>query len=1121
MSGPHIGRNDRLNLSVLHGTSSTAGPSNHRDASNPSNIPWKNAPTPIPVPAIGERRPQVRSNQNPFTFNNTLTNNKRRPGNPNTSQTVLAQARADPSDSRAAKRQRIEIDSFSSGPNPRYNGSGINGTSSSSTRGAAPRRGSVSEPEIQVLERPSAAKNQARRKSIPNDANIMVIDDSSDDLGVVVTRGGASVARGSSPDPLLIGAPEKPSIKHAFETLPGQLNSATSSKGKGRARDDSKQVVSASEEDDDIEEFTSDSPWMELPPRSTVKQSPAIPNGIVSKNREKFERNGVPQLVLRSIPKRDVPTVDLISVSRSVVGKMKKKGEPPTSTSSSIVPTFDTVGTSSSNFIKPASSTRRKDGVISLPLEAWHFGHKLFESDDPQSPHTFNYNRQKHTLTVSISGRPPRHIVFRLDRDMDAVKITNDATQPLKDNVVIQFQTTRGIEWRQHEAQLQGCFKAGSSRYDGQLIFRFSTTGPGWTSTDYQEMVTLVRKEINTVDILRPSAGGSIWQMAKNASEMYQQQQSRGEQEEREDPVVKPRSASPSSSFSTRTRASKHDPNPAISEAGPSARRRSTRQSAIHTIKSSPPPPPPPEPDELILMYPPTGTGALSIMRSDLKRLGPEEFLNDTLIEFGLKLWLNDLREKDPGLADQIHVFSSFFYKKLNNKKNAEEGYQSVRKWTSKVDLFSKKYVIVPINENIHWYLAIIYQPGHTLEPPLPPPPSPISRTTRKRKKEQEQEQPEVAGEAKAEVEVEAISVPEPPEAEISAPAAPTSEKEPIPEPEPECGADTSSVNATRATTPSLTQDEEMGDVSISAFRKSCSITAISKPPSVASSRTAGQPSSPPPLLYPPSDYMDVDTEEPVVADLNPPPDDKLEVMELLTSKPPSKSSGVPPTRFYGSASNKEKEKAVGGPVVVVDSEDGGDDQQQEAEVDDMLTVTQPQAADGPPQTHIFTLDSLGTRHPQAIKVLKQYLVREAKDKRNFDEVRDAVGKQVQVPVQPNTWDCGVYLLHLTKVFMNAPEQFLEHILTTRGTIQSAERKKRWEDHEVPQFRDHLISRITELSESWKADKVAREEEAKKRKSEEAEVLSSEGEVDILEDVSAVKAAPAPKQNRYAARLRG
>ncbi|KDQ62545.1 hypothetical protein JAAARDRAFT_121801, partial [Jaapia argillacea MUCL 33604] len=72
-----------------------------------------------------------------------------------------------------------------------------------------------------------------------------------------------------------------------------------------------------------------------------------------------------------------------------------------------------------------------------------------------------------------------------------------------------------------------------------------------------------------------------------------------------------------------------------------------------------------------LLVYPPIGTGAVNVNRSDLNRLQPGEFLNDTLIEFGLKFWLNELRETNPSLADQVHVFSSFFYKKLNNKKYA------------------------------------------------------------------------------------------------------------------------------------------------------------------------------------------------------------------------------------------------------------------------------------------------------------------------------------------------------------------------------------------------------------------------------------------------------------------
>jgi Ulp1 family protease len=32
------------------------------------------------------------------------------------------------------------------------------------------------------------------------------------------------------------------------------------------------------------------------------------------------------------------------------------------------------------------------------------------------------------------------------------------------------------------------------------------------------------------------------------------------------------------------------------------------------------------------------------------------------------RLWLADLQESNPDLASQIHVFSSFFYKKLSTK---------------------------------------------------------------------------------------------------------------------------------------------------------------------------------------------------------------------------------------------------------------------------------------------------------------------------------------------------------------------------------------------------------------------------------------------------------------------
>ncbi|KAI0647692.1 hypothetical protein C8Q79DRAFT_906682, partial [Trametes meyenii] len=76
-----------------------------------------------------------------------------------------------------------------------------------------------------------------------------------------------------------------------------------------------------------------------------------------------------------------------------------------------------------------------------------------------------------------------------------------------------------------------------------------------------------------------------------------------------------------------------------------------------------------------VLVYPPSGTGAVNITRGDLKRLDSGQYLNDTLIEFGLKVWLNNLRAEQPVLAEQVHVFNSFFYKKLNAKKEYVPSY--------------------------------------------------------------------------------------------------------------------------------------------------------------------------------------------------------------------------------------------------------------------------------------------------------------------------------------------------------------------------------------------------------------------------------------------------------------
>ncbi|RPB26955.1 cysteine proteinase [Terfezia boudieri ATCC MYA-4762] len=79
------------------------------------------------------------------------------------------------------------------------------------------------------------------------------------------------------------------------------------------------------------------------------------------------------------------------------------------------------------------------------------------------------------------------------------------------------------------------------------------------------------------------------------------------------------------------------------------------------------------------LVWPSSGKKRVTVDYQDLERLEEEQFLNDNIINFYLR------------------------------KANL----QALMKWTARVDLFTKQYVIIPINENAHWYLAIICNLPH------------------------------------------------------------------------------------------------------------------------------------------------------------------------------------------------------------------------------------------------------------------------------------------------------------------------------------------------------------------------------------------------------------------------
>ncbi|KAI8933373.1 hypothetical protein NX059_009990 [Plenodomus lindquistii] len=89
----------------------------------------------------------------------------------------------------------------------------------------------------------------------------------------------------------------------------------------------------------------------------------------------------------------------------------------------------------------------------------------------------------------------------------------------------------------------------------------------------------------------------------------------------------------------------------------------------------------------------------------DLYRLDEEEFLNDSLIDF----YMIHLFKQHNVPTDKVYFFNTFFYTALTSDAGRNPmNYAKVARWTQKIDIFGYDYIVVPINESTHWYLAII-----------------------------------------------------------------------------------------------------------------------------------------------------------------------------------------------------------------------------------------------------------------------------------------------------------------------------------------------------------------------------------------------------------------------------
>lgn len=93
-------------------------------------------------------------------------------------------------------------------------------------------------------------------------------------------------------------------------------------------------------------------------------------------------------------------------------------------------------------------------------------------------------------------------------------------------------------------------------------------------------------------------------------------------------------------------------------------------------------------------------TNESTIRLSDIQTLFNVNWLNDEVINTYLKLIAD--RSQQRKNYPSVHSFNTFFFSKLQN------GYNGVRRWTKKIDIFSKDMIIIPIHHGYHWCLAII-----------------------------------------------------------------------------------------------------------------------------------------------------------------------------------------------------------------------------------------------------------------------------------------------------------------------------------------------------------------------------------------------------------------------------
>ncbi|EPE05726.1 ulp1 protease family protein [Ophiostoma piceae UAMH 11346] len=437
-----------------------------------------------------------------------------------------------------------------------------------------------------------------------------------------------------------------------------------------------------------------------------------------------------------------------------------------------------------------------------------------------------------------------------------------------------------------------------------------------------------------------------------------------------------------------------------------------------------------------------------TVDKDDVARLDEGEFLNDNIINFYLQFLQGTLKKSESSIAKRVYFHNTFFYEKLRPSRGNVISFEGVKRWTAKVDLFSYDYIVVPVNENAHWWVAIICNVPKILAAALPP-----------------TEDPDLPGDEPGDKPGDAVLAdrvkPKPEAIDVDAARKPTS-----------IAVDVDAVDSdVKFVSASATP---MKDASASPLRlggnnqhtpinvdgNESKLTNRGKAPMLinsieideADTKTKPQSSASPDTKDTSRQVRDDGKADKDGSDNNNDDDDDDEVTEIKHDAIPANPQSSAPTpvkkplRSGGRSSKK---------VFIP----GGKKQD-------------------PKDPRIFTLDSLGSVHTASVDHLKQWLMAEIAERKGVKPLDPGrLGTTAKaIPEQENFCDCGLFLLLYIQEFIKDPDGFIEDIVLRR--------ERQW-DTSAPdmrkQLRDLILHMQREYQDAEEAAKKLKKQQQLKR----------------------------------------